>query len=790
MPEQRASASQENQSDRRCPRASDPKTLFASDDGPPRDDERVSVLLPLPLAGTYDYLLPADLPLAPGAVVTVPLGPREVTGVVWDNDRFSAQSGDAPVALDRLKPVLDCFDVPPITEVARRFIEWLSAYYMAPLGSVLRMALSVPDALRPAKPQLIYGLDVDHFPPTDGPPSLDALQKRYPDLRLTAARSRVLAILVEGPARPLGDLAKAAGVSTSVIKGLQTAGTLVAYSVAPRANFAPPDLARPGPTLTAEQADAVAHLRAQLDSGDFAVTVLDGVTGSGKTEVYFEALASTLAAGRQALVLLPEIALSSQWLQRFQARFGVAPGIWHSDLSQRERRLTWRAVAEGDVRVVVGARSALFLPYPDLGLIVVDEEHDGSYKQEDGVAYHARDMAVVRARSGKFPVVLASATPSLESLTNVQAGRYEQIQLNRRHGGALLPDVALVDLRRDPPKRLEGVPGAAGQSWLSGALIAAVEETIAAGEQAMLYLNRRGYAPLTLCRTCGHRLECPNCTAWLVEHRLMRRLQCHHCGFSAALSDSCPACGTEGSMAACGPGVERLGEEVARRFPEARQAVMASDTLTGPAAMAELVEAIQAGEVDILIGTQIAAKGHHFPGLTLVGVVDGDLGLHGGDLRAGERSFQLLQQVAGRAGRAERPGRVLVQTAEPDHPVMQALKDGDRDRFMTLESDQRQRAGLPPFGRLAAVILSGPDQRQLDDFARGLLSRLPAGQSVKVLGPAPAPLAILRGRHRRRFLVKGPKETPLQDYLAAWLGGLKLPGQLRLRIDIDPYSFL
>ncbi|HMB75725.1 MAG TPA: primosomal protein N', partial [Kiloniellaceae bacterium] len=493
---------------------------------------------------------------------------------------------------------------------------------------------------------------------------------------------------------------------------------------------------------------------------------------------------------RQALVLLPEIALSSQWLTRFQDRFGVAPAVWHSDLSQRERRLTWRAVAEGTARVVVGARSALFLPYPDLGLIVVDEEHDGSYKQEDGVVYHARDMAVVRGRIGQFPVVLASATPSLETLTNVQAGRYESIQLARRHGGALLPEVALVDLRRDPPQRLEGVPGAPGQSWLSGALRAAIAETLQAGEQVMLYLNRRGYAPLTLCRSCGHRLECPNCTAWLVEHRLIRRLQCHHCGYSAALSDSCPACGSEGTMAACGPGVERLGEEIARRFPEARQAVMASDTLSGPAAMASLVDAVQAGEVDVLIGTQVAAKGHHFPGLTLVGVVDGDLGLHGGDLRAGERSFQLLHQVAGRAGRAERPGRVLIQTVEPEHPVMQALQDGDRDRFMALEGDQRRRAGLPPFGRLAALVLSGPDPRELDDFARKLLARLPDDRKVKVLGPAPAPLAVLRGRHRRRFLVKGPKEAPLQDYLRAWLGGLKVPGQLRLRIDIDPYSFL
>jgi primosomal protein N' (replication factor Y) len=477
-------------------------------------------------------------------------------------------------------------------------------------------------------------------------------------------------------------------------------------------------------------------------------------------------------------------------LQRFQERFGVEPAVWHSDISQRQRRLTWRGVAEGDVRVVVGARSALFLPYQKLGLIVVDEEHDSSYKQEEGVIYHARDMAVVRAHIGKIPIVLASATPSLETLTNVESGRYECQKLTERHGAAVLPAVTLIDLRRDPPKRLEGLSGSAGQSWLSAALRAAIAETLAAGEQVMLYLNRRGYAPLTLCRSCGHRLQCPNCTAWLVEHRLIKRLQCHHCGLTTALPDSCPSCEAKGTLAACGPGVERLGEEVKRLFPAARQATMASDTLTGPAAAAVLVEAVQNGEVDILIGTQIAAKGHHFPKLTLVGVVDGDLGLYGGDLRAGERSFQLLQQVAGRAGRAEHPGRVLVQTAEPEHPVMQALRNGDRDRFMAIEAEQRQRAGLPPFGRLAAVIVTAPDPRLLDEFARGLLRRLPERSGFQVLGPAPAPLAVLRGRHRRRFLVKAPRNAALQDFLRTWLGDVKTPGQLRLRIDVDPYSFL
>jgi primosomal protein N' (replication factor Y) len=542
--------------------------------------------------------------------------------------------------------------------------------------------------------------------------------------------------------------------------------------------------------LNTDQRRIFEKIDQHLSMNRFHSMLIHGVTGSGKTEIYLNAIASTLARGRSALVLVPEIGLTPQISRYFRAWFGEEVAILHSALSRGERFDQWRRIREGQARVVVGTRSAVFAPLADLGIIIVDEEHDSSYKQEDGVVYHARDMAVVRAHIGKILIVLASATPSLETLTNVVAGRYECQKLTERHGAAVLPAVSLIDLRRDPPKRLEGLSGSAGQSWLSAALRAAIAETLAAGEQAMLYLNRRGYAPLTLCRSCGHRLQCPNCTAWLVEHRLIKRLQCHHCGLTTALPDSCPSCDAKVSLAACGPGVERLGEEVKRLFPAARQATMASDTLTGPAAAAVLVEEVQKGEVDILIGTQIAAKGHHFPKLTLVGVVDGDLGLYGGDLRAGERSFQLLQQVAGRAGRAEHPGRVLVQTAEPEHPVMQALRDGDRDRFMAIESEQRQRAGLPPFGRLAAVIVTAPDQRLLDEFARGLLRRLPERSGFQVLGPAPAPLAVLRGRHRRRFLVKAPRNAALQDFLRTWLGDVKTPGQLRLRIDVDPYSFL
>ena len=739
---------------------------------------RVQVLLPLPLTGPYDYLAPAELPLEPGSVVVVPLAQRELIGVVWDTpleEAAMAKTAAKSMPLEKLRPILEVLPVPPLTEVARRFLAWVADYTLAAPGAVLRMALSSPSALEKPKPVTLYQRC------DTGTPA---------DLRPTPARRRVLAELDGGPARTLADLAQAAGVGTSVVKGLAEAGALEAIEVVMEPSFAAPDADCAGPVLSGQQSAAAESLRvaveAAKDKGEFSVTLLDGVTGSGKTEVYFEAIAEAVAAGRQALVLLPEIALSAQWLARFEQRFGVAPALWHSDLTSAQRRAAWRAVALGRAPVVVGARSALFLPYPDLGLIVVDEEHESAFKQEDGVTYHARDMAVVRAQLGGIPAVLVSATPSLESLNNVKTGRYRALHLPERHGNAALPDVALVDLRQDRPPKLEGL----GPGWLSSALRRAISETLAAGEQVLLFLNRRGYAPLTLCRACGHRLQCPNCTAWLVEHRLAGRLQCHHCGHTARLPPACPDCGAEGTLAACGPGVERLAEEVRVLFPQARQATMTSDTLTGPDAAAELVRQVQAREIDILIGTQIVAKGHHFPHLTLVGVVDADLGLYGGDLRAAERTYQLLHQVAGRAGRAEHRGRVLLQTAEPEHPVMQALAAGERDTFFAAEAAAREAAGLPPFGRLAALILSGPDARQLDEAARALARSAPRVEGVTILGPAPAPLAVLRGRHRRRFLVKAPRGFRLQALLRPWIGQAKLPSAVRLQVDIDPYSFL
>jgi primosomal protein N' (replication factor Y) len=711
------------------------------------------VLLPLPFANVYDYVVPDGLALAPGDCVHVPLGPRRVSGIVWGD-------GAGDVAADKLRSVAARIDLPSWSDATRAFLSWVANYTLTPLGAVLRLALSVPAALEPPQARTGYTLAA-------------AVAGRR-----TAARQRVAGVLADGVARAAADLAREAKVSGGVVRSMADAGLLrpvLLTSAEP-----PPLLSGTSVNFSPAQASAAQALRAQVKARAFSVTVLDGVTGSGKTEVYLDAVAEALQHGQQALVLVPEIALTAQWLERFRARFGAAPSEWHSELSQATRRNTWRAVAEGRAQVVVGARSALFLPFADLGLIVVDEEHDGSYKQEDGVIYNARDMAVARGHIGGLPVVLVSATPSLETVVNVDAGRYGSIHLPERHGAAQLPTVTAVDMRAVPPAR--------GQ-WLSPVVIDAVNAALAEGSQAMLFLNRRGYAPLTLCRTCGHRLQCPSCQAWLVEHRYVGRLACHHCGHAVDMPKACPSCAAVDSLAACGPGVERIAEEVATQFPQARRAVMASDTVAGPAAAAAMVRAMAEHRVDILIGTQIVAKGHHFPLLTVVAVVDADLGLGGGDLRASERTFQLLSQVAGRAGRAERAGHVYLQTYLPEHPVIEALLRGDRAGFLAREADDRRAGAWPPFGRLVALIVSGHDVRRVESHAQALARAAPRHDGVRVLGPAPAPLALLRGRHRYRLLLRAERSVSVQTVVREWLARAPAPNGVRLQVDVDPYSF-
>ena len=722
-------------------------------------ENTIKVLLPLPLADAYDYRVPEGMTVVPGHFVIVPLGKREMVGVVW-----GAGSGDVPS--EKLRDVIDILPAQPMADPMRRFVDWVSAYTLMPPGAVLRMAMSVPSALEAPKTEFVYR---------------PAARSDDSELKLTAARRRVLEALKDGPAMAAAELAHLAGVGTSVVKTMASIGLLEAVERTVRRSFAQPDGGRDGPTLSPAQKAAADGLVEKVRAHTFSATLLDGVPGAGKTEVYFEAIAAAIAAGRQVLVLLPEIALTAQWLKRFEDRFGAPPAPWHSGLTSLERRETWRAIAEGRVNVVVGARSALFMPFAKLGLVVVDEEHDQSFKQDEGVVYNARDMAVVRARLESAPIVLASATPSLESVVNVAAGRYDALHLPGRHGGHRLAALSVVDLRRDPPSR---------GRWLSPPVVEAMKQTLAAGEQTLLFLNRRGYAPITLCRACGKGLECPQCSAWLVEHRFRRTLICHHCGYTEPPARDCRHCGAVDQFVACGPGVERLAEEALELFPEARLELFTSDSLMNRDEANAAVERMEKGEIDILIGTQMAAKGHHFPNLTLVAVIDADLGLNGGDLRAAERTFQLLYQVAGRAGRDGRPGRALIQTHNPEHAVMQALVSGDRDRFVEVELHDRSLAGMPPYGRLASLIISGPDPAAVDNVCSALARRAPQQEGVTVLGPSVAPMALLRGRHRRRFLLKTSRDVAVQPLLHTWLQQIGLPGSVRLQVDVDPYSFL
>lgn len=710
-----------------------------------------------------DYRLPDGTP--PGAVVSAPLGPRRVPGVLWDEGVFES----APIETARLREAQP-LDQPPLPPALRKLIGWVADYYLAPPAAVLRMALPQAAFLPTPRGAARYALgalpdDVKH-------PGRRALLERLDSLRSL------------GPA-PLSIWAAAADVRVERLRPLVKAGVLLPAdpSVDQQADAgrpAPPALP-PGPSLNPGQQTAADALREAVRDRRFQPFLLDGVTGAGKTEVYLEAVAEALGAGRQALVLLPEIGLTQAWLARFERRFGFPPVVWHSGLTPAQRRQAFDAIVRGTAHVVVGARSALFLPIADLGVIVVDEAHDAAFKQEESVPYHGRDVAVMRGRFEEIPVVLATATPALETLEQVARGTYRLLSLPDRHGGALMPVIHLIDLRRTPPPR---------GRWIAPPLADAITKRLAAKEQVLLFLNRRGYAPLTLCRACGERIQCPNCTAWLVEHRLAQRLMCHHCGHTVPIPKACPACGAEDSLAPCGPGVERVAEEAAATWPEAKIIVATSDTIRTQADMAELVTAVAEGRVDMLIGTQMLAKGHDFPNLTLVGVIDADLGLEGGDPRAAERCFQQIRQVAGRAGRGARPGEVWLQTHQPGARVMQALAKGDAEGFHAAEREMRQAAGMPPFGRLAAIILSSTDAAAAADAAKRLAMAAPEASGIEIWGPAPAPIAMLRGRHRQRLLVHATRTARLQAYVRQWLDAVAIPSSVRITIDVDPQSFL
>lgn len=719
----------------------------------------VGVLTVEPLGRVLDYRAPEG-GCGDGDFVEVPLGPRRVLGVVWG-------PGKGDFDPSRIRPVNRVLDARPMRLELRGFLARAAEYTLTPLPAMLRLATRAPGLGEPASVRRVY-----------------RLAGAVPN-SLTEARHRVVEALREFRGAPvtLGELVEAAACGASVVKGLVKLG-VVAEEDAPRDVPYSRLRADVGMRLAGEQVAAGDALVADVARGGYSATLLKGVTGSGKTEVYLEAVAECLRAGRQALVLLPEIALTAEFLTRVEARFGARPAEWHSGVTMTERRRLWRMVSEGGADLVVGARSALFLPFQDLGLIVVDEEHDTSYKQDDGVLYNARDMAVLRAAIAGCAVVLASATPSLETWANVEAGKYRRLDLGSRFGAAEMPEMRAIDMRT------ERLPG---DRWISETLAAKVRAVVARGEQALLFLNRRGFAPVTLCRACGHQVGCDHCDARMVEHRFQKRLVCHQCGATKPVPVACPSCGVEGRMAAVGPGVERLAEEVAARFPEARVAVLSSDLFGSARALKEKIAEISGGGADIIIGTQIVAKGHNFPLLTLVGVIDADLGLQGSDLRAAERTFQLMRQVAGRAGRtAERKGEAWLQTHQPEHPVIRAILGGDEEAFWRAEAAERRASGVPPYGRMAGIILSSPDVAAVFDFGGELARRSEPLKRIgaEVWGPAPAPIARVRGRHRVRLLVKAEKGAPLQAALAEWLAGFKLPRDLRLAVDIDPQSFL
>ncbi len=726
----------------------------------------VGVLLPLPFNDVFDYKVEDDVVV--GEFVRVSFGRETLVGVVWKIGK-SSKIDEA-----KIKPVLQRLDFPPLSDELMKFVNFVARYNMAFLGLVLKMVLSVKAVFDDDKMTTLYKLS--------GKTLAEA------KLKNSDARWRVMDLLKHYP-YTRSEIAKGAGVGQAVIKTMIDAGVLESIQVQCQKEFGVPQGDFSKVNLTEEQTCAAENLCAKVGQG-FSVTLLDGVTGSGKTEVYFEAVAKALENNRQILIMVPEISLTTQWLNRFEKRFGVKPACWHSALGTRERIDTWKGVIENRAKVIVGARSALFLPYADLGLIVIDESHDHSFKQEDVVNYQGRDMAIVRAKFEQFPVILSTATPDLETVCNVESGKYDAVYLKSRFAAALLPEIKIIDLKKDKPQKFPNEKAQLSVGWLAPTLVQELKDNLEKGEQSLLFLNRRGYAPLTICRDCGHRIQCPNCTAWLTEHRRAKSLICHHCGYTTSLPSRCPECGSEEGLTACGPGVERVAEEVTRRFPMARIGILSSDITSTLNEVSEVIKKMENHEIDILIGTQILAKGHHFPSLTLVGIVDADLGLMGSDLRASETTFQLLSQVAGRAGRGTKKGTVYLQTLYPENAVLQALLNNDREMFLTLEKNSRRLLKLPPFGKLAALVVSGTNQDMVEKTAVSLGQCSPNTDMITTLGPAPAPIFMLRGKYRYRLLLKTARALNIQEIIRSWLKRVSIPSNVRVQVDIDPYSFM
>ena len=721
----------------------------------------VGVLLPLPFDEPFDYQTDNEVKI--GQLVEVPFGAQKQVGMVY---KLDASSNLESV---KIKKISKIFAFPPLSAKLIKFMEWVAEYNLAPRGMVLKMIISVRAVFEPSPMTVLYKLS----------------EKTFAEAKLknSDARWRVMDLLKHAP-YTRQEIAKGAVVGQSVIKTLIDAGVLEPVYVENKREFLDPVGDFSKITLNAEQQQAADLLCRKVGEG-FSVTLLDGITGSGKTEVYFEAIAKALEQGKQVLILVPEISLTTQWLGRFQKRFGVRPANWHSGLSLKERVDTWKAIAEGRVKVVVGARSALFLPYTNLGLMVVDESHDHSFKQEDFVNYQGRDMAVVRAKIEQIPLILSTATPDLETLVNVDDQKYDCVKLTSRYADAKLPEIKVIDLKKDRPQK-----GEWGVSWLAPSLVKALEENLQKSEQSVLFLNRRGYAPLLICRDCGHRMQCPSCSSWLTEHKKSGVLMCHHCGYVDDIPVKCPHCGSEEGLTACGPGVERVAEEAINRFSNAKVEILSSDNAGSFTAVSKILERMERKEIDILVGTQIIAKGHHFPNLTLIGIVDADLGLMGSDLRAAERTYQLLSQVAGRAGRGEKCGQVYLQTVYPENNVLKAIINNDRNSFIELEKSTRKLLHYPPYGKLAALIVSGSNSALVERVARSLGKTAPHTEHIEVLGPAPAPLYLLKDKYRYRLLLKTSRQINIQNVIKQWIAMNKIPSSIRIEADIDPYSFM
>ena len=736
----------------------------------------VAVLVSGPFNEPFDYTVESKKDgVCIGQVVLVPFGKRKNVGII-------VGEGTRAIPQEKLKRIEEIYEINPIPQPSIELIYFLANWYCAYKGLVLKMVLSPVEAITSTEYKKVYKskfLDSDE---------IEEINKH----KITSKRKLILDFLFKSKQAVFQeDLIDNTGVSKSILKDMTKKNLIVEELVKKQAysNLKVPNYNKIkfeiNKLLNSEQKNAVEKINVSIKKKKPDCFLLDGVPGSGKTETYFQTVKTCLDEGKQILILLPEISLTPDWEKRFHQSFSFAPLVWHSGITKTKKKQIWLSALNSSAGVIVGARSALMLPILNLGLIIVDEEHDPAFKQEEGVRYNARDMAIYKAIRSSVPIVLASATPSLETYHNMKIGKYIHLTLPKRATGAALPDIKLIDLKANTPER---------GKWISSVLTNEIKSKLDNREQSLLFLNRRGYAPLTICNSCGNKIKCVNCETWLVEHRSQNTLVCHHCGYTKRISNTCDICGAEGQIKACGPGVERIEEEINQLFPEAKLTVLSSDTMKSQKTLVKTLEKIKNNKVDIIIGTQMIAKGHDFPDLKLVGIIDSDVGLSGGDLRASERSFQLLQQVSGRSGRhaidEQDKGVVFLQTYDNENPIIRAIAKNNRDDFFEKELSSRKNANMPPYGRLAAIILSSKYERKLDGFASELLRIAPLFKNVKIFGPAPAPLYFLRGKYRRRFLIKSDKTVNIQDVLLNWTNKIKTPHNVKLTIDIDPFSFM